>query len=228
MRVLLVEDDEIIGDGLTVALKKQGIMLDWLKDGSLAINAIDSIGTIDTKQNTYDAIILDLSLPKVDGLDILNSWRKKGYTVPVLILTARGSTEEKVEGLNSGADDYLAKPFALAELVARIRALTRRNSDQAQAILSHGKVRLDLNKRKVFLADEEISLKPKGLMLLEIFLMNKETVFSRNSLEEKIYGWNEEVSSNAIEVHVHSIRSKLGTHFIKTVHGIGYTLGIEP
>ncbi len=219
MRVLLVEDDEIIGDGLTVALKKQGIMLDWLQDGDLALHALDSA------ENTYDAVILDLSLPHVDGLDILSAWRNKGFTLPVLILTARGSVEQKVDGLNLGADDYLAKPFALAELIARIRALTRRNSDQVQAILSHGTVKLDLQKRKVFLKEEEIQLRPKALMLLEVFLLNKESIFSRSSLEEKLYGWNEEVSSNAIEVHVHHLRTKLGTNFIKTVHGIGYSLG---
>ncbi len=219
MRVLLVEDDEIIGDGLTVALKKQGIMLDWLKDGAIALHALDSA------ENSYDAVILDLSLPHVDGLDLLSSWRNKGYNLPVLVLTARASVEQKVDGLNLGADDYLAKPFAITELTARLRALMRRNSSQAQAILKHGEIELDLEKRKVFLKGEEIQLKAKGLMLLEVFLLNQETVFSRANLEEKLYGWNEEVSSNAIEVHVHHLRTKLGTNFIKTVHGIGYSLG---
>ncbi len=218
MRILLIEDDSIIGDGLVVALGKQGITVDWLTDGELARMA--------PQKDVHDIIVLDLGLPKVDGLELLRLWRQKGHTMPILILTARGTIDQRVEGLNLGADDYLAKPFALPELIARLRALQRRQAGQSTPpLLEHGSVSLDLQKRVAYLNGEAITLPPKLLILLEVFLLNKKSVLSRSLLEEKLYGWNDDVSSNAIDVHIHKLRAKLGASFIKTVHGIGYSLG---
>ncbi len=217
MRILLIEDDTIIGDGIVAALSKQGFTVDWLADGELALHA--------PKENVHDIIILDLTLPKIDGLELLERWRKDGINIPIIILTARDTIDQRVEGLNLGADDYLPKPFALSELVARLHALKRRHTNEPTQLITHGNVSLDPQKRLVYLNDEAITLSAKPLILLEILLANKQAVLSRNQLEEKLYGWNEDVSSNAIEVHIHHLRSKLGTKFIKTVHGIGYKLG---
>ncbi len=217
MRILLVEDDALIGDGVVVALEKQGFTVDWLQDGAVAQHALQA--------ETHEVVILDLTLPGMDGLDILRHWRQQGLSIPVLILTARGTVPQRVEGLNLGADDYLPKPFALAELVARIRALQRRQTGQSDTLLKHGNVSFDPQKRIVYKDDKPISISPKALVLLEIFMTHGNAVLSRTSLEEKLYGWNDEVSSNTVEVHIHHLRSKLGSTFIKTVHGIGYTLG---
>ncbi len=217
MRILLVEDDTIIGDGLVVALEKQGMTVDWLQDGAIAKDALEG--------HSHDVVILDLTLPGMDGLEVLQYWRKKKELTPVLILTARGSVDQKVQGLTLGADDYLPKPFALAELVARVRALQRRSTGQDATLLCHENVCFDPHKRLVFKDSSPISISPKALVLLEIFLTHGSGILSRAVLEEKMYGWNDEVSSNTIEVHIHHLRAKLGAHFIKTVHGIGYTLG---
>ncbi len=220
MRILLVEDDNIIGDGLVVALEKQGMIVDWLQDGGTAKDALQN--------DLHDVVILDLTLPGMDGLDLLQYWRQKKILVPVLILTARGSVTQKVKGLTLGADDYLPKPFALVELVARVHALQRRNTKQNATILRHEHVSFDPHKRLVFKDDVPISISPKAISLLEIFLIHGSGILSRATLEEKMYGWDDEISSNTIEVHIHHLRSKLGAHFIKTVHGIGYTLGTAP
>ncbi len=220
MRILLVEDDSIIGDGLVVALEKQGMTVDWLQDGTLAKDAVH--------EHNHDVIILDLTLPGMDGLELLQHWRKKKLSTPVLILTARGSIEQRVQGLTLGADDYLPKPFALAELVARVRALQRRSTGQDAMVLCHENVCFDPHKRLVFKDNTPINISPKALVLLEIFLTHGSGILSRSMLEEKMYGWNDEVSSNTIEVHIHHLRAKLGAHFIKTVHGLGYTLGTAP
>ncbi len=220
MRILIVEDDLLIGDGLVVALQKHGITVDWLQDGALAKDALSA--------KNHDVVILDLTLPGMDGLDLLAHWRKKKISVPVLVLSARSAVEQRVEGLNLGADDYLPKPFALTELVARVRALHRqtlRNLGQESTVLSHENVSFDPQKRLVYKDGETINISPKALVLLEIFLTHGSGILSREMLEEKLYGWNDEVSSNTIEVHIHHLRAKLGSHFIKTVHGIGYTLG---
>lgn len=217
MRILLVEDDSLIGDGIKAGLGKQGFSVDWLTDGAVARDVVTLA--------EYEAVILDLTLPGVDGLDILRHWRAAGEAVPVLILTARGALDQKVEGLNLGADDYLAKPFALEELVARLRALVRRSHGQAKPELAHGFVTFDPESRRVCLDGTEVALSPKEVMLVELFLLNKGNVLSKSSIEEKIYPWGEEVSSNAVEVHVHHIRRKLGGSFVRTVHGVGYTLG---
>ncbi len=215
MRILLVEDDAIIGDGLVVGLEKQGFVVDWLQDGHLAKEALLA---------EHEAVILDLTLPGADGLELLQYWRQKGHEVPILILTARGSIEQRVEGLNLGADDYLPKPFALQELIARVRALLRRKKSLAETLLRHKNVSFDPQKRLAYKDDKPIALSPKGMILLEIFLTHADAVLSKTVLEEKLYGWNDEVSSNTIEVHVHHLRSKFGSDFIRTVHGIGYIL----
>lgn len=217
MRILLVEDDTLIGDGIRAGLRRHGFSVDWLTDGGEALHALSSA--------PHDAVILDLTLPGMDGLELLRRWRDAGHTTPVLVLTARGSLDSRVEGLNLGADDYLPKPFALEELVARLRALMRRSHQQPVALLSHGPVTFNPHTRQALCRGESVNLSPKVLALLEIFLLNKNQVLSKPLLEEKLYAWGEEISSNAIEVHVHHLRAKLGGDFIKTVHGQGYTLG---
>ena len=217
MRVLLIEDDRIIGDGIKTGLTKQGFSVDWLTDGVQ--------GRDGSFAAAYDAVVLDLSLPGADGLDILDYWRKKGQSVPVLILTARDALDQRVQGLNSGADDYLGKPFALEELTARLRALIRRRCGQSSHLLVHGSVSFNPENRRVLQHGKPVSLSPKATMLLELFLLNKERILSRGLIEEKLYPWGEEVDSNTVEVHIHAIRHKLGKAFIKTAHGMGYILG---
>jgi two-component system response regulator QseB len=217
MRILLIEDDRLIGDGIKAGLNRMGFTVDWFLDGKQGQQAIDAA--------RYDAVILDLSLPGKDGLDILKHWRACGLAEPVLVLTARDALEERVKGLNTGADDYLGKPFALEELVARLHALVRRSYREVSPILTHGLISYDPAARTVSLDGENIHLSPKELMLVELFLLNRKNVLSKNAIEEKLYAWGEEVSSNAVEVHIHHIRRKLGSGFVRTVHGIGYTLG---
>ena len=209
MRILLVEDDKLIGDGIKAGLSKMGFSIDWFTAGLEGKNALYSA--------PYDAAILDLTLPGVDGLDILREWRDKGRHEPVLILTARDALSQRVEGLRLGADDYLCKPFALIEVAARLEALIRRAHGQSSSELRHGKVRLDPNRLTASLDGESLTLKPKEFALLELL--------PRKLIEEMLYNWDDEVSSNAVEVHVHHLRRKLGSEFIRTVHGIGYTLG---
>ncbi|KFB99192.1 two-component system response regulator [Trabulsiella guamensis ATCC 49490] len=217
MRILLVEDDKLIGDGLKAGLSKMGFSLDWFTRGDEGKAALYVA--------PYDAVILDLSLPGIDGLDILREWRDKGHSEPVLILTARDALSQRVEGLRLGADDYLCKPFALIEVAARLEALIRRSHGQSSNELRHGAVTLDPGKRTATLSGEPLALKPKEFALLELLLRNAGRVLPRKLIEEKLYNWDDDVSSNAVEVHVHHLRRKLGTDFIRTVHGIGYTLG---
>ncbi|MFU2113918.1 response regulator [[Pasteurella] aerogenes] len=217
MRILLIEDDSMIGDGLKIGLTKSGFSVDWFTDGQTGLESI--------KSAPYDAVVLDLTLPKMDGLDILQIWRRNDEDVPVLILTARDTLDERVTGLQRGADDYLCKPFALAEVVARLQALIRRRYGQVNPVLLHSLVKLDPNSRKVYLGEQEINLTTREYKLLELFMLNKERVLSRSFIEEKLYTWDDEVSSNALEVHIYNLRQKLGKQFIRTVHGVGYALG---
>ncbi|MGX2950385.1 response regulator [Ursidibacter sp. B-7004-1] len=217
MRILLIEDDSLIGEGLKIGLTKSGFSIDWFTDGKTGLNALDSA--------PYDAVVLDLTLPKMDGLDVLQQWRKANQDVPVLILTARDTLDERITGLQRGADDYLCKPFALAEVVARLQALIRRRYGQTNPIIEHSLVKFDPNQRKVFLRDQEISLTTREYNLLALFMHNKERVLTRSAIEEKLYTWDDEVNSNALEVHIYNLRQKLGKQFIRTVHGVGYTLG---
>lgn len=217
MRVLLIEDDKLIGDGIKAGLIKMGFSVDWFTEGKQGLNALDSA--------PYDAVVLDLSLPGMDGLDILRKWRQNGHDEPVLILTARDALEQRVAGLQQGADDYLCKPFALIEVAARLQALIRRRHGQVQTTLTHGSISLDPINLTVTHEGEAIYLKPKEFALLELLLRNEGRVLPRPLIEEKIYNWDDDVSSNAIEVHIHHLRKKFGSSFIRTVHGIGYTLG---
>ncbi|QIK15489.1 two-component system response regulator QseB [Leclercia sp. 29361] len=217
MRILLVEDDKLIGDGIKAGLTKLGFSVDWFTEGETGRAALYSA--------PYDAVVLDLTLPGIDGLQILREWREQGRSEPVLILTARDALNQRVEGLRLGADDYLCKPFALIEVAARLEALVRRSHGQAHSELRHGGVTLDPTRLVASLNGETLVLKPKEFALLELLMRNAGRVLPRKLIEEKLYTWDDDVSSNAIEVHVHHLRRKLGSDFIRTVHGIGYTLG---
>lgn len=217
MRILLIEDDTLIGEGLKIGLTKSGFNVDWFQDGKTGLQAVDSA--------PYDAVVLDLTLPKMDGLDILSVWRQANNSVPVLILTARDTLDERITGLQRGADDYLCKPFALAEVVARLQALIRRRYGQITPIIEHSLVKFDPHQRKVFLRDQEVPLTSREYNMLELFMNNRDRVLTRTTIEEKLYTWDDEVSSNALEVHIHHLRQKLGKQFIRTVHGVGYALG---
>ncbi|OOH88130.1 two-component system response regulator QseB [Pasteurellaceae bacterium 15-036681] len=217
MRILLIEDDPLIGEGLNLGLAKSGFSVDWFKDGKTGLDALASA--------PYDAVVLDLTLPKMDGLEILQTWRRNNQGVPVLILTARDTLDERIAGLQRGADDYLCKPFALAEVVARLQALIRRSYGNTNPVIEHGFVKFDPNQRKAFLKDQEVPLTTREYNLLELFMHNKERVLTRSAIEEKLHAWDDEVSSNALEVHIYNLRQKLGKTFIRTVHGVGYALG---
>lgn len=217
MRILLIEDDRLIGDGLNTGLNRLGFTLDWFTDGLTGEEAL--------MQAPYDAVILDLGLPEKDGLTLLKEWRQNGRKEPVLILTARGDVDQRVVGLESGADDYLAKPFALAEVAARLKALIRRSNNQLTPLICHGELTFYPQTRKAAFQGKEINLAPKELLLLELMLLNKNKVLSKETIESKLYSWDDEVQSNAVEVHVHHLRKKLGKNIIKTINKIGYILG---
>ncbi|CAK7033038.1 MAG: Transcriptional regulatory protein QseB [Desulfovibrio sp.] len=219
MRILLIEDDILIGNGLKTGLPGSGFAIDWFKDGALGRQALSSA--------EYDAVILDLGLPGMDGLDILRHWRASGSDIPILILTARDAISQRVEGLNLGADDYLGKPFDLDEVAARLRALVRRRHGTTTHLLNHGAVSFNPESRAVSLHGHAVTLGQKEIMFVELLLLNRQSVLSKSAIEESLYPWGEEVSSNSVEVLVHRIRRKLGADFIKTVRSLGYTLG-EP
>lgn len=217
MRILLVEDDELLGDGAKAGLTQDGFTVDWIKDGVSAEQALNT--------ETFDLIILDLGLPRLPGLDLLQRIRSKGIETPVLILTARETIEDRVTGLDSGADDYLTKPFDLYELSARVRALLRRSGkgSRAEPILSYKNIKMDPAAHKVLIDNNEISLSRREFALLEKILENPGRVLSRELLMQCLYGWEEDVDSNALEVHIHNLRKKLGGgKFIRTIRGIGY------
>ena len=216
MRILVAEDDRLIGDGLNIGLQKMGFTVDWFQDGDDAFEALF--------QAPYDAVILDLGLPNRDGLSILKEWRLNKRNEPVLILTARGDVDQRVLGLENGADDYLAKPFALAEVAARIKALIRRSNNRIEPIIAVADIKYYPDTKTVTKNDKNISLSPKELRILELFLMNQNKVLTKEVIENKLYSWDAEVTSNAVEVHVHYLRKKLGKNIIKTVNKIGYIL----
>ena len=217
MRILLIEDDGLIGDGLKTGLSKLGFTVDWFTDGEDGFEAL--------LQAPYDAVVLDLGLPGKDGLSILKEWRSRRRREPVLVLTARGDVDERIAGLDSGADDYLGKPFALAEVAARLKALIRRFHDRTEPVLSAGKVNFYPETKSVALDGKAVTLAPKEVLLLELLLLNRGKVLSKETIENKLYSWNDEVRSNAVEVHVHHLRKKLGCGIVKTVNKIGYMLG---
>ena len=217
MRILLVEDDEMIGQSLQKALKSHAV--NWVTDTFAAEHTLNL--------ETYDLILLDLGLPKRSGLEYLVQLRAKGITIPVLIITARDSVEDRVKGLDCGADDYLLKPFAIEELEARIRVLLRRKQDRNNPLISYGDA--TLNPATYTLTYQGITerLSVKAFNIMQTLLENPGVIYSRSQLEEKIYGWNEEVESNAVEVHIHTIRRKFGAGIILNVRGIGYTFPKE-
>lgn len=216
MRILLVEDDPELGDGLTVGLRQAGFAVDWLRDGNSADQALQS--------ESFDLVVLDLGLPRLSGMDVLNRARSRGQTMPILILTARDATGDKVSGLDAGADDYLVKPIDLDELSARIRALTRRSAGRAAPLLTHGELAIDLAAHRVTLAGQEIELSSREYSLLQMLLENAGRVLTRTQLEQSVYGWRDEPDSNALEVHIHHLRKKLGGDLIRTLRGVGYTI----
>lgn len=216
MRVLLVEDDELLGEGTRKGLILDGYTVDWVKDGSMADQALQT--------EKFDLVVLDLGLPKTPGTTVLQNLRERGDTTPVLILTARESVEDRVQGLDSGADDYLTKPFDLRDLLARLRALQRRFADRAYPLLIHNDISLDPASHTVTYKNEPVNLSRREFALLHVLLENAGRVLSREHLTQSLYGWGEEVDSNALEVHVHNLRKRFGQEFIRTVRGIGYTI----
>ncbi len=214
MRLLLVEDDPMIGASAQQGLRQDGFTVDWAHDGQAAELAL--------RTEKYDLLLLDLGLPKKDGLDLLRDLRLRGNAIPVLILTARDAVADRVKGLDSGADDYLVKPFDLDELAARIRALLRRRAGRADPVIRHGELTLNPATHEATFAGAPLGLSAREFALLEALLDRPGAILSRAQLEERIYGWGEEIESNAIEVYIHSLRRKLGADFIKNVRGVGY------
>ncbi|MDI1246175.1 MAG: response regulator [Rhodoferax sp.] len=216
MRLLLVEDDLMIGESVLDLLRGEGYAVDWVKDGEMADTAIDS-------QN-YSLILLDLGLPRRDGLAVLRRLRARKDRTPVLIATARDAVAQRVEGLNMGADDYIVKPYELDELLARIRALIRRASGRAEPVYEHMGVSIDPVTREVTLEDQPVVLSAREWSILELLLARPGMVLSRRQLEEKLYSWKDDLSSNAVEVYIHGLRKKLGSHLIQNVRGVGYMI----
>jgi DNA-binding response OmpR family regulator len=216
MRILLVEDDALLGDGIKAGLKQAGFAVDWVTDGHAARLALET--------EEYCLAVLDLGLPKVSGLDVLKWLRASGRQLPVLVLTARDTVTDRVSGLDAGADDYLIKPFDLDELTARLRALLRRSGGQATPVLRHGDVELDPAAHKVSKAGQPVELSSREFALLHELLLHSGHVQSREQLEQRLYGWGEEVESNSVEVHIHHLRKKLGSELIRTLRGIGYVI----
>lgn len=216
MRVLLVEDDELLGDGLRTGLMQYGYAVDWLKDGLSADAAL--------KTESFDVVVLDLGLPKLPGITVLQNHRSRGQTTPVIILTAREAIEDRIKGLDSGADDYLTKPFDLDELCARLRALQRRKAARAEPTINYGKIILDPAAHTVKLSGELVNVSRREFALLQKLLENTGRVLSREHLAQTLYGWGEDVDSNALEVHIHNLRKKFGQDFIHTIRGIGYMI----
>jgi two-component system, OmpR family, response regulator len=219
MRLLLVEDDAMLGESVRRGLRQQGYAVDWVKDGPSAELAL---------AEGYDAVLLDLGLPGKGGLDVLRDLRRRGDRVPVLILTADDAVPDRVAGLDAGADDYLVKPFDLEELGARLRALQRRRSGRAEPVIEHGRLRLDPAAHEVLLDGSPVAVSPREFALLHALLEHPGRPMSRTRLEERLYGWGEQVESNAVEVHVHSLRRKLGAEWIKTLRGVGYVVPKRP
>jgi len=216
MRILLVEDDPLLGDAIQAGLKQAGFGADWVQDGAAAELAL--------KTGAYAGIVLDLGLPRLQGLELLKRLRAAGGKQPVLIATARDAVEDRIRGLDAGADDYLIKPFDLNELAARMRALLRRAGGEAAPVLRVGELALDPGAREVRHRERPVALSQREFTLLHEFMINAGRVLTRDQLQDRIYAWGEEIESNAIEVHVHHLRRKLAPGVIRTVRGVGYLL----
>lgn len=219
MRLLLTEDDLLLGNGIETGLRQAGFTVDWAKDGREAQLALET--------TEYELVVLDLGLPRLGGLALLQQLRAKGRDTPVLILTARDTVQDRVAGLDAGADDYLIKPFDLAELTARIRALLRRAHGRSVPVIRHGKLAVDPATQRVERNGASIQLSGRECAILIDLLEHCGTALSRARLEESLYGWNEEIESNAVEVHIHNLRKKLGDDLIKTIRGVGYLIRKE-
>lgn len=217
MHVLLVEDDDLVASGIRAGLGLYGFVVDHVSSLALARSALDTVSS--------DAVILDRGMPDGDGLTLLDEWRASGVDLPVLVLTARDAVDDRVQGLQAGADDYLIKPFDLDELVARLQALLRRVAGRSRALVEHGSLRLDPTTREVTLEGRAVELSRRELVLLETFLQSPRSVLSASQLKDSLYGMNEEVESNALNVHIHHLRRKFGSSVIETVRGVGFRLG---
>ena len=220
MRVLVVEDDPMIGRAVVAGLHEQGYAVDWVRDGAEAELAL--------AHAVYDVALLDLGLPRKDGLEVLKGVRRAKNDLPVLIITARDAVADRIAGLDSGADDYLVKPFDLDELLARTRAVIRRHGGRSQSEISYGALTLDSARRRVLFQGSEVELSPREFAVLEALLKEPGAVVSRERLEDAVYGWGEEVGSNSIEVHVHHLRRKLAPQLIRNVRGVGYRIARLP
>lgn len=219
MRLLLVEDDEILGDGLVAGLTMEGYAVDWLTNGKLADEAL--------KMNCYELVVLDLNLPDMDGLTILRELRARKDETPVLVLTARDTVPDRVEGLDSGADDFVIKPFELDEVCARLRALARRNEGRSTPTIEHKGIVLDPASHQVTFNDETVELSQKEFDILSFLMGNIGRVVSRARLEESLYSWSSDIESNTVEVHIHYLRKKLDPAIIRTIRGVGYIIDSE-
>jgi two-component system response regulator QseB len=220
MRLLLIEDDEALGEGISLALAREGYTVDWLRDGASALHALLS--------EDFDMAVLDLGLPRLDGLTVMRRLRDTGSTLPVLILTARDATQDRIAGLDAGADDYLVKPFDLLELKARLRALLRRSAGRARVLIEHRGICLDPSTQQVSYQQQPVALTPKEYQLLYELLSPPGRVMTRERLTQLLYGWNEEAESNTLEVHIHNLRKKFSSDLIRTVRGVGYLVEEQP
>ncbi|MFI3255836.1 MAG: response regulator transcription factor [Psittacicella sp.] len=216
MKILIIEDNYLIGDGIKTAFTQLKCTVDWFQDGVIGENAAyDAI---------YDAIILDLGLPRKDGMSVLKSWRKNGLKTPVLILTAKGTTEERIEGLQNGADDYLPKPFSVMELYARLQAISRRSAEVKNPIIKYKNIELDSNFQKVTKDNQEIKLTSHEYKIIKLFLTHQDQILSKSYIENKIYNWDYDLAGSSIDVHMHNIRKKIGKGIIETIYAQGYRL----
>jgi DNA-binding response OmpR family regulator len=220
MRVLVVEDDPLLGDGIKAGLAQAGFSPDWVRDGIAAELAL--------KTGSLAAVVLDLGLPRLAGLELLRRMRAAGDRTPVLIVTARDAVEDRIKGLDAGADDYVVKPFDLHELAARLRALIRRSAGEAAPLLRIGEVELDPAARFVRFKGKRLDLPAREFALLHALMLSAERVLTREQLSERLYAWGEEVESNAIDVHIHHLRRKLAPELIRTVRGVGYLMPRRP
>ncbi len=220
VRILLIEDDPLLGDGIRAGLRQQGFQVDWVRDGEAAQREL--------RAHPYAAAVLDLGLPRMDGLDVLRVARDAGVELPILVLTARDAVPDRIRGLNAGADDYVVKPVDLHELVARLHALVRRAHGRPGERLEAQDIVLEPASRTVYRAGVPVSLATREFDLLHVLMLNAGRVLSREQIEQHLYSWGQEVESNAVEVHVHRLRSKLGSDLIRTVRGVGYVLLREP
>jgi two-component system response regulator QseB len=214
MRVLLVEDDGMIAQGLQTALRQAGFVVDWLRDGKSAAAALET--------TRFDVVLLDLGLPHRDGIDVLRALRKRGDATPVIILTARDEIQHRIAGLDAGADDYIVKPFDLDEMMARLRSVLRRVAGRGDPCIQHGSLRLDPVSHTVERDGTPVNVSAHEYAVLEALLQRPGAVLSRAQLEDRLYGWNEQIGSNAVEVYIHGLRRKLGSDAIRTLRGVGY------